>query len=546
MVTLEPMARCHAFGYALPRGAFILLAIPVMVLFFVQLPKAILPQRLDPVVLPCRMSATHSNGTDCVPFHRSLFPDKFVFGAATAAFQVEGAAYEGGRETNIWDTFSKTPGKTVDGKDGDVASDQYHKYLEDIDLMSQMNLDAYRFSIAWSRIMKLGGPNPVVNQEGVAYYNNLINGLLKKGIQPYVTLYHWDLPQSLYDSYRGWIDRRVVNDFALYAETCFAAFGDRVKHWMTFNEPQQFSNLGYGIGLHAPGRCSDRMKCPEGNSATEPYLAGHNALLAHAVAVDIYRKKFKATQGGMVGIAVDCEWGEPMTDSPADKEAAERHVLFQLGWFLDPIYYGDYPAVMRKYVGDRLPLFTPDEITLLKGSLDFIGLNHYTSRFVAAGTPPANALASSYWEDQAMVSSVTRNGELIGNRAASEWLYIVPWGIGKTLLWLTERYQKPLLYITENGMDDSDDLGNTKLATDFLNDSNRIAYYENYLSSVLESIRNGANVRGYFAWSLMDNFEWAMGYTRRFGLVFVDYDHDQKRYLKDSAKWYSRFLSRPM
>nr|PNR45839.1 hypothetical protein PHYPA_015610 [Physcomitrium patens] len=536
------MTTRSAFGYALQVTGFILLGVPILVLFL-QLPRAITPHRIDPSVLPCKLhqDAELSNASTCVPFHRSLFPEGFVFGTATSSYQVEGAANVSGREPSIWDTFSRIPGKISDGKTGDVASDQYDKYMGDIDLMSQLNVDAYRFSISWTRVMKLGGETPEVNQEGVAYYNNLINGLLKKGIQPFVTLYHWDLPQSLNDAYGGWIDRKVVNDYAQFAEACFTAFGDRVKHWITFNEPQTFTVLGYGNGIHAPGRCSDRSKCTAGNTATEPYLAAHNVLLAHAAAVDVYKRKFKAMQGGAVGISLDCEWGEPETNSAADVEAAERHVLFQLGWFLDPIYRGDYPAVMRTNVGNRLPEFTADELALLKGSLDFIGLNHYTSRFISSGSGPGNALTSDHWQDQGILSSVTsRNGSQIGHQAASEWLYIVPWGIGKTLVWLTERYQKPLIFVTENGMDDLD---GSKPVPELLNDVNRIDFYENYLSSVLSAIGNGSDVRGYFAWSLMDNFEWSMGYTRRFGLLYVDYDN-QQRSLKESAKWFSRFLTR--
>ncbi|KAG0611025.1 hypothetical protein M758_7G108700 [Ceratodon purpureus] len=475
--------------------------------------------------------------------HRTHFPDGFVFGAATASYQVEGAYKDGGREMSIWDTFCRTPGKVLDGSNGDVADDQYHKYLEDIDLMGKMNLDAYRFSISWSRILSYRGSKPEVNKEGVAYYNNLIDGLLKKGITPYATLYHWDLPQALYDEYRGWIDRRIVKDFADYAEVCFSAFGDRVKHWMTFNEPQQFSILGHGIGFHAPGRCSDRKLSAEGDSATEPYLVVHHVLLAHATAYEVYKSKFKPTQGGTLGMALDCEWGEPLTNSGADKEAAERHVLFQMGWLLDPIYFGDYPAVMRKNVGDRLPVFTRDEIALLNGSVDFVGVNHYSSRFISDGFDPQSPLNIYPYCDRQVQLSVLRNGSFIGSRAASEWLYIVPWGLGKLLTWITKRYNRPQMFVTENGMDDHDDDAKPRPLQDMLGDTSRIAFYESYLTSVLQAIRDGADVRGYFAWSLLDNFEWAMGYSKRFGLVYVDYKNKQKRYPKASAFWYTQFLS---
>ncbi|CAM6065645.1 unnamed protein product [Sphagnum tenellum] len=472
--------------------------------------------------------------------HRSHFPDSFVFGAATAAYQVEGAASEGGRKPSIWDTFSHTPGKISDGTNGDVACDQYHKYQEDIDLMARLNLNAYRFSISWSRIFPEGtGPEP--NKEGIAYYNKVIDGLLQKGITPYVTLYHWDLPQVLQDSFGGWTDRKIVKAYVDYAEACFAAFGNRVKHWITFNEPVQFSYNGYGTGIHAPGRCSNREMCPEGNSAVEPYLAAHHVLLAHAATMDLFRRFFKAKQGGVLGIALDCEWGEPLTNSPEDQAAAQRHVLFQLGWFLDPIYFGDYPAVMRENVGNRLPHFSEDEILLLRGCLDFIGINHYTSRYTTSGPTPLDPQQSHHFLDQCVIVSEMRNCKPIGDRAASEWLYIVPWGLQKLLTWTTERYNRPPLYITENGMDDE---SGEKPLEEMLQDTKRIRYYQEYLTAVLQAIREGANVQGYFAWSLLDNFEWAVGYTKRFGLIYVDYENDKKRYVKLSAKWYSGFLNK--
>jgi len=281
--------------------------------------------------------------------------------------------------------------------------------------------------------------------------------------------------------------------------------------------------------------------CAEGNSATEPYIVAHHVLLAHAAAVDIYRRKFKATQNGVVGIALDCEWGEPLTSSREDVAAAERHVEFQLAWYLDPIYNGSYPTIMHQHVGDRLPEFSKDEIALLQGSLDFIGLNHYTSRFISNGLVYQNIESMGHFQDQQVNSTVVRNGQKIGDRAASDWLFIVPWGLQKTLVWITKRYNKPALYVTENGMDD---LEEAKPLEEMLNDTRRVHFYQDYLTSVLAAIRDGADVQGYFAWSLMDNFEWAAGYTRRFGLYYVDYKDDQKRYPKASAEWFSRFLDK--
>ncbi|KAK1305666.1 Beta-glucosidase 6 [Acorus calamus] len=310
---------------------------------------------------------------------RADFPSGFVFGTASSSFQYEGAVKEDGRGPTVWDKFSHSFGKVIDFSNADVAVDQYHRFNANIQLMVDMGMDAYGFSIAWSRIYPSG--SGTINQAGIDHYNKLINALLAKGIEPYVTIYHWDLPQALDDKYKGWLDSQIITDYARFAETCFEQFGDRVKHWITFNEPHTFAIQGYDVGLQAPGRCSIllRLFCPGGNSATEPYIVGHHVLLAHATVADIYRKKYKATQGGSLGIAFDVMWYEPMDNKPEDIDAANRAQDFQLGWFMEPLFFGDYPASMRKRVGDRLPKFTPSEVAFVKGSLDFVGINHYTT-----------------------------------------------------------------------------------------------------------------------------------------------------------------------
>lgn len=489
------------------------------------------------VEAPAALQLQEEESENVEEISRDKFPESFVFGVATSAYQVEGAAKEGGRGPSIWDTFSYTPGKILDGRNGDVAVDQYHRYKEDVDLIAKMGFNVYRFSISWSRIFP-DGFGAEVNKEGIAYYNNLIDTLLQKGVRPSVTLYHWDLPQKLHESMGGWLNREIVNYFAQYAETCFSAFGDRVKQWITFNEPLQTAVNGYATGIFAPGRCSDRSQSPLGDSSTEPYLVAHNQLLAHAAAVDIYRKKFQDKQGGVIGITVDGEWAEPFTDAEGDKAAAQRRREFQFGWFLDPIYFGDYPAIMRKKLGDRLPQFSPDEVAVLRGSLDFLGLNHYTTRYVKPSF--RDSKENEYYADQDIHSIAEWEGNTIGERAASEWLYIVPWGFRKVLKWLTERYNRPPIYVTENGMDDED--SEITLLDQALNDTKRVNYFKGYLKALAEAIREGADVRGYFAWSLVDNFEWCQGYTKRFGLVFVDYKDDLKRYPKSSAHWFTSFL----
>ncbi|KAK4858730.1 hypothetical protein QYF36_021152 [Acer negundo] len=461
---------------------------------------------------------------------QSDFPPSFVFGVATSAYQIEGACKEGGRGASIWDAFSHTEGKILDGSNGDIAVDHYHRYKEDIELIAKLGFTAYRFSISWSRIFP-DGLGTKVNEEGITFYNNIIDALLEKGIQPYVTLYHWDLPLHLHESMGGWVNKEIVKYFGIYADTCFASFGDRVKKWITINEPMQTAVNGYDIGIFAPGRCQQ--------SSTEPYLAAHHQILAHATAFSIYWSKYKDNQGGQVGLSVDCEWAEANSDRIEDKSAAARRIDFQLGWYLHPIYYGDYPEVMRKILGDRLPEFTQEDKDLLRNTLDFIGLNHYTSRFIAH---EVNSLVEgNYYQAQEMERIVEfEDGEIIGEKAASEWLYAVPWGIRKVLNYIAQTYNNPIIYVTENGMDDEDD-DNSPLH-EMLDDKMRVKYYKRYLMAVSQAIKDGADVRGYFAWSLLDNFEWAQGYTKRFGLVYVDYKNGLTRHPKSSAYWFLRFL----
>ncbi|XP_020261447.1 beta-glucosidase 4 [Asparagus officinalis] len=318
--------------------------------------------------------------------------------------------------------------------------------------------------------------------------------------------------------------------FAIYAETCFASFGDRVKHWITINEPLQTSVNGYCAGIFAPGRHQ--------KESVEPFLAAHYQILSHAAAVDVYRRKFKAAQGGEIGLVVDCEWAEAFSNKLEDKLAAQRRLDFQLGWYLDPIFYGDYPASMRERLGDRLPTFSEGEKKLLRNSLDFIGLNHYTSRFIAHLPKPAGDYFYQVQEAERIVK--WQGGEMIGSKAASEWLYIVPWGIHKLLNYIAKKYPNTPIYITENGMDDEDNEEAT--LDEMLNDEMRVGYFKGYLASVAQAIKDGVDIRGYFAWSLLDNFEWAQGYTKRFGLVYVDYKNGLKRHPKSSARWFSRFL----
>ncbi|KAK4403101.1 Beta-glucosidase 6 [Sesamum angolense] len=438
---------------------------------------------------------------------RGSFPKGFVFGTASSAFQYEGAVKEDGRGPTIWDKFAHTFGKVIDFSNADVANDQYHLYTGDVQLMKDMGMDAYRFSIAWSRIYPNG--TGAINQAGIDHYNKLIDALLANGIQPYVTLYHWDLPQSLEDGYNGWLSPQSIKDFATYAETCFKAFGDRVKYWITFNEPHTFAVQGYDVGLQAPGRCSILLRtfCRAGNSATEPYIVAHNVLLSHATVVNIYKWKYQPKQRGSIGITLDSFW------------------------FIEPLIRGDYPRSMRTRVGNRLPKFSQAQAAQVKGAFDFIGINHYTTWYANENnTNVIGVLLNDSLADSGAFTLPIALGRPVHDRANSIWLYIVPDGIRSLMNYISRR------------MDD----GNSPFVSikNALKDEKRIKYHNDYLTSLLAAIKeDGCNVRGYFVWSLLDNWEWGAGFSSRFGLYYVDYKDNLKRYAKDSVTWFKNFLA---
>ncbi|XP_052208480.1 beta-glucosidase 18-like [Diospyros lotus] len=470
---------------------------------------------------------------------RSDFPDSFFFGTATSSYQVEGAYLEDGKSLSNWDVFNH--GQDTNGENGDIADDHYHRYLEDIEMMDSLGVNAYRFSISWARILPKGRFGRV-NPTGVLFYNKVIDNLLLKGIQPFVTICHHDFPQELEDRFGSWLSPQMQEDFVHFAETCFKSFGDRVKFWITINEPNLFADMAYIRGRYPPAHCSQPFgNCSVGNSDVEPLIVLHNMLLAHAKATRLYRDHFQAEQGGVIGIVVNSFMFEPLTDSELDREAANRTLAFNVAWALDPLVFGDYPPEMRHYLGNDLPSFSPEERKIIKGSTDFFGLNHYStlyakdciySKCIPGWDRPIRGFAYTTEE---------RDGVPIGDRTGMVRFFVVPAGMEKVINYLKERYhnEKPL-YVLENGY--SPPREQNVRVQDLLNDVKRIEYHTAYLSHLAKAIRNGADVRGYFVWSLMDNYEWAEGYGPMFGLHYVD-RQTLERTPKLSALWFKSFLN---
>ncbi len=438
------------------------------------------------------------------------FPDNFIWGAATSSYQIEGAWDEDGKGESIWDRFSHTPGNIEDGSDGDVACDHYHRWPADIALMQSLNLQAYRFSIAWPRILPQG--RGTVNQAGLDFYSRLVDGLLEAGITPFVTLYHWDLPQTLQDA-GGWPVRSTAEAFVEYADIVSQHLGDRVTDWITHNEPWVISFLGHQIGEHAPGW----------QDWPAALKTSHHLLLSHGWAVPLIRRN---SPGASVGITLNFTPAYPASRSFADLQATRHADGYSHRWFLDPLYGRRYPADM---VADYTRLgYLPDEgMTFVEaGDLDtiavptdFLGINYYTREVVrdeqAADNLPQTTVAAPREEWTEM-----------------DW-EVYPEGLYDLLNRLHFEYRPPRLYITENGASYSDGPD----ADGHIRDQRRLDYLRTHLTAAHRAIQNGVPLAGYFAWSLMDNFEWAKGYKQRFGLVWVDYE-TLERTPKGSAVWY--------
>ncbi|XP_030522334.1 beta-glucosidase 11-like isoform X1 [Rhodamnia argentea] len=471
-------------------------------------------------------------------FSRYDFPPGFTFGAGTSAYQVEGAANEDGRTPSIMDTWTHSDNSVITGgANGDIACDQYHKYKEDVQLMAEMGLDAYRFSISWSRLIPNG--RGAVNPKGLQYYNNLISELISHGIQPHVTIHHFDLPQVLEDEYGGWISRNIVKDFMEYADVCFRMFGDRVKYWTTFNEANIFTMSGYDLGFLPPNRCSSPFgyfDCTKGDSSSEPYLAAHNIILSHASVARLYQKKYQSIQKGYIGLNLLSFFFVPITNKTEDVIATQRANDFFMGWFVEPLVRGDYPEVMKKNAGSRLPSFTALESETVKGSFDFFAVNFYSVSYVKDYSEGLNVEPRDYKADMALDwNFMQENASSKYTSLPSFEFPLTPWGLQGVLELFKQNYGNPPIFIHENGQ--------RMQRNTTLEDWPRIQCLQEHISALLDSVRNGSNAKGYFTWSLLDVFELLDGFRSSFGLYYVDLDDPGlRRYPKLSAEWYSHFL----
>ncbi len=456
------------------------------------------------------------------------FPEGFRLGAATAAYQIEGAAATDGRTPSIWDTFSRTPGRVVAGHTGHVATDHYHRYADDVAMMADLGLNAYRFSVSWPRVQPDGaGP---ANPHGLDFYRRLVDKLLERGIEPWLTLYHWDLPQAV-EQAGGWPERDTAARFAEYASIVYRALGDRVRRWTTLNEPWCSAFLGYGSGEHAPGR----------RNPVDALRATHHLLLAHGLAVDAIRGVDAHRPGGLraeVGISLNLYAISPASMSVDDEDAARRIDGLSNRLFLDPVLLGRYP---EDVVADLAPVtdfrhVRDGDLAVISRPLSMLGVNYYSRHVLAAPKAGADGVVVWHCPDTASPYPGSENAQFVKRGVpvtAMDW-EIDAAGLGEVLRQVAREYPPVPLYVTENGAAFDDQVS----ADGSVDDPDRRAFLAQHLAACLDAIADGVPLRGYFAWSLMDNYEWAWGYTRRFGLVYVDY-HSLARTPKSSALWYA-------
>lgn len=424
------------------------------------------------------------------------FPSDFVWGAASASYQIEGAWNEDGKGESIWDRFAHTPGKIVNDENGDEACDHYHRYRDDVRLMRQIGLNAYRFSISWPRVI----PNGIgaVNEKGIDFYDRLVDALLEQNIEPYATLYHWDLPQALQEQ-GGWGNREIIGQFADYTALVAKRLGDRIKYWATFNEPWVMAFMGHRSGEHAPGLHDEALSLQ----------VSHHLLVAHGAAVDALRGNAADTH---VGIVINLWPSEFLNDSNGSRDAAEKMWQVDNAWFLDPIFRGSYPSQVLQEYGALAPKMQAGDMAQIARHLDWWGVNYYARHVVdAVERVPGSEYTEMGWEVHAPA-------------------------LERMLVRLQNEYRTPPMYITENGAAFAD-----VVQDDYVYDPRRVNYLETHLAACVRAIDQGVNLRGYFVWSLLDNFEWALGYGKRFGIFYVDFK-TQKRIWKESARWYANFI----
>jgi beta-glucosidase len=437
----------------------------------------------------------------------SSFPKGFLWGAATSAYQIEGSPLADGAGPSIWQRFAHTHGRTQNGETGDIACDHYNRWRDDVKLMSELGLTAYRFSIAWSRILPEGRGR--VNRKGVDFYSRLVDGLLEKGIQPAVTLYHWDLPAAL-DDRGGWLNPDIAEWFAEYATVMYRALDDRVPMWATLNEPWVVTDGGYLHGALAPGH----------RNLYEAPIASHNLMRSHAMAVQAYRAEGK----NRIGLVVNLEPKHAASDSDEDIAATARADAYFNRQYLDPVFRGSYPEELEEIFGDAWPKHSSSDMKLIQEPFDFLGINYYT-RNVTRNDPDAHPVRAG---------AVRQNQ---GTYTETGW-EVYPKGLTEILVWVKERYGDIPMYVTENGAAFYDP---PTIEGDELEDPLRVKYYRGHIRAVRDAIVQGVDLRGYFAWSLLDNYEWSLGYSRRFGIVHVDYE-TLARTPKASARFYSEVI----
>jgi beta-glucosidase len=467
------------------------------------------------------------------------FPPGFLFGAATAAFQIEGAAHEDGRRDSVWDAFCRVPGAIVNGDDGAVACDHYHRYRDDVALMRELGLQTYRFSTSWARVRPDGGP---LNRRGLDFYERLVDELLASGIRPWLTLYHWDLPQALQER-GGWTVRETADRFTEYALDVHDALGDRITAWTTLNEPWCAAFLGYTAGAHAPGR----------RSPAEGMLAAHHLLLGHGQTVRALRERDPLLE---LGITLNLTVADPVDAAdPADTDAARRIDGQFNRWFLDPVFLGSYPADVlddfRETDAEAVALLEDavrdGDLETIAAPLDALGVNYYHGDFVGGRPSPVPTPDTDAPTLRAIASPFPAHRGIFwherGLPRTSQGWEVQPEGLTRVLRRVAAEYTGDLpLYVTENGAAYDDVPVPVEGGRLRIPDADRAAFLEAHLGAILDAIEAGVDVRGYFAWSLLDNFEWAWGYDKRFGIIHVDFA-TQRRSMKDSAIGYSRIIA---